>query len=388
MSFLFFFNDTATTEIYTLSLHDALPISFARRAPSWTRSPGACVSRSAASGSPTLARGRRRPATPTSDAPRAPADPRGAVPAEVLHLHRVTAGVVHERARAVHVTRSPARERAHDDAELAPAVGQLVLGPGRVGRVEAPRDEPALLQELQPVRQDVRRDPREAPREVREAPRPREQVAHEQEGPAVADHLQRLRHRARLAVTLRHGPSLAELDRKASHYKITSHGGRHDHASNLRPAVPAQLGPVHAHRPLARGATAGGAAARVGVVAAALPPRVSPPGDGVPRPDRGGLLPPARVRGPGRLRRPARRAPGAPRDRRAAVPVAVRAPAGLALQRRGDRRPRQRARPRPPARREPGRGVLHPDVRGAGSLRHARDDLRDARPTRALRSPR
>src|SRR6266853_2684620 len=27
--FLFFFNDTATTEIYTLSLHDALPISCA-----------------------------------------------------------------------------------------------------------------------------------------------------------------------------------------------------------------------------------------------------------------------------------------------------------------------------------------------------------------------
>src|SRR2546430_10243965 len=30
VSFLFFFNDTATTEIYTLSLHDALPISFQR----------------------------------------------------------------------------------------------------------------------------------------------------------------------------------------------------------------------------------------------------------------------------------------------------------------------------------------------------------------------
>src|SRR2546422_2831545 len=28
--FFFFFNDTATTEIYTLSLHDALPISCAR----------------------------------------------------------------------------------------------------------------------------------------------------------------------------------------------------------------------------------------------------------------------------------------------------------------------------------------------------------------------
>src|SRR5256885_6419122 len=28
LSFFFFFNDTATTEIYTLSLHDALPICF------------------------------------------------------------------------------------------------------------------------------------------------------------------------------------------------------------------------------------------------------------------------------------------------------------------------------------------------------------------------
>src|ERR1035438_10895847 len=31
--FFFFFNDTATTEIYTLSLHDALPISHDDRAP-------------------------------------------------------------------------------------------------------------------------------------------------------------------------------------------------------------------------------------------------------------------------------------------------------------------------------------------------------------------
>src|SRR5260364_457993 len=33
--FFFFFNDTATTEIYTLSLHDALPISCARADRSW-----------------------------------------------------------------------------------------------------------------------------------------------------------------------------------------------------------------------------------------------------------------------------------------------------------------------------------------------------------------
>src|SRR2546430_15509666 len=36
----FFFNDTATTEIYTLSLHDALPISL-RRSRSQTREPRA-----------------------------------------------------------------------------------------------------------------------------------------------------------------------------------------------------------------------------------------------------------------------------------------------------------------------------------------------------------
>src|SRR2546429_2647229 len=33
--FFFFFNDTATTEIYTLSLHDALPICTASRRVGW-----------------------------------------------------------------------------------------------------------------------------------------------------------------------------------------------------------------------------------------------------------------------------------------------------------------------------------------------------------------
>src|SRR2546430_17602062 len=36
-SFFFFFNDTATTEIYTLSLHDALPISRDSAAPAHQR---------------------------------------------------------------------------------------------------------------------------------------------------------------------------------------------------------------------------------------------------------------------------------------------------------------------------------------------------------------
>src|SRR5256885_8705177 len=35
----FFFNDTATTEIYTLSLHDALPICLAHRIAGWAGRP-------------------------------------------------------------------------------------------------------------------------------------------------------------------------------------------------------------------------------------------------------------------------------------------------------------------------------------------------------------
>src|SRR3712207_7550201 len=35
LSYFFFFNDTATTEIYTLSLHDALPISARARPEQW-----------------------------------------------------------------------------------------------------------------------------------------------------------------------------------------------------------------------------------------------------------------------------------------------------------------------------------------------------------------
>src|SRR5438874_8842613 len=46
--FSFFFNDTSTTEIYTLSLHDALPIS-ASRSPWLTTQPEKAVSRTVAS---------------------------------------------------------------------------------------------------------------------------------------------------------------------------------------------------------------------------------------------------------------------------------------------------------------------------------------------------
>src|SRR6266571_7787860 len=42
---LFFFNDTATTEIYTLSLHDALPISTPCTSPTSRRPAASCWAR-------------------------------------------------------------------------------------------------------------------------------------------------------------------------------------------------------------------------------------------------------------------------------------------------------------------------------------------------------
>src|SRR2546430_13574676 len=66
MLFFFFFNDTATTEIYTLSLHDALPIYF------WWRSRTA----SDCGTKPRLLRhqGRRRRGLPLEPAPLFPLD--------------------------------------------------------------------------------------------------------------------------------------------------------------------------------------------------------------------------------------------------------------------------------------------------------------------------
>src|SRR3712207_7420203 len=70
MSVFFFFNDTATTEIYTLSLHDALPISRwsrdRRRARDRRHRPGG-VGRDRASVAPGDARHGRRSEEHTSE---------------------------------------------------------------------------------------------------------------------------------------------------------------------------------------------------------------------------------------------------------------------------------------------------------------------------------
>src|SRR2546430_16434158 len=68
-SLLFFFNDTATTEIYTLSLHDALPISRTDCRPRPRAAPGADAGcrRGARTAAPRPARAAPRDRWPRSE---------------------------------------------------------------------------------------------------------------------------------------------------------------------------------------------------------------------------------------------------------------------------------------------------------------------------------
>src|SRR5574341_2319126 len=83
-SFSFFFNDTATTEIYTLSLHDALPIC-ARRAPGRDRRAAPLLRRPPRRGG----QARRAPAPrPLREHPEASARPRDR-PGDWRHVPRL-----------------------------------------------------------------------------------------------------------------------------------------------------------------------------------------------------------------------------------------------------------------------------------------------------------
>src|SRR3989454_11479348 len=63
----FFFNDTATTEIYTLSLHDALPISRQAESTAWAAASSAPVAETPAPAMPSR-EPVSQPAAPAADA--------------------------------------------------------------------------------------------------------------------------------------------------------------------------------------------------------------------------------------------------------------------------------------------------------------------------------
>src|SRR3712207_7546297 len=66
LSAVFFFNDTATTEIYTLSLHDALPISRSPTSASGSRSSSPAPTAPTGAARRRSTRRRTRPTTPSA----------------------------------------------------------------------------------------------------------------------------------------------------------------------------------------------------------------------------------------------------------------------------------------------------------------------------------
>src|SRR5216117_2344576 len=120
------------------------------------------------------------------------------------------------------VSRAPRRQRADHDAQLPSLVGQCVLGPRGMLRVEPARDQPVLLHQLEAPGQQGGRDAGQGGMEVLIAARALEQVAHDQERPPLAHQLQRLRHRTALPVPLRHTGRIPSLTRMYSDYILCS----------------------------------------------------------------------------------------------------------------------------------------------------------------------
>src|SRR6266496_6631649 len=116
--FFFFFNDTATTEIYTLSLHDALPISRV------------------------LPRRRRHPAPPVRR-PRVPAPDRRRAARLVSALLRNRAAAADEHGGAVRAGASPLRGAAARER-----LGPLL----HVAPLRHPRVQPVRPDHVQPRR--------------------------------------------------------------------------------------------------------------------------------------------------------------------------------------------------------------------------------------------
>ena len=116
---------------------------------------------------------------------------------------------VHQRCLPVHVAGAPRREGAHDHPQLAPLVGQRVLGPRRMLGVEPSRHQRVLLHKLEAAREDVGRDPGEALLEILKPSGTRQGIPDEQQGPAIADYLERLRDRAGLTISPGHASSLS-----------------------------------------------------------------------------------------------------------------------------------------------------------------------------------
>jgi hypothetical protein len=124
--------------------------------------------------------------------------------AVLLQLYRVSARRVPRTRSRTHERPAPDRQRTHHETEPMPAVGEPIRGARRPFRVELARHQPLTFHSPQAVRKQLRRNTGQLGAEILESRGPPEQVAHDEEGPALADQIERFRDRAVLTVPLRH----------------------------------------------------------------------------------------------------------------------------------------------------------------------------------------
>ena len=101
------------------------------------------------------------------------------------------------------VLQAPAHERLEHGSEVAPLLGQLVPNLAPAGLLTA-LDDAVGFELAKPDREPLRRHRRQQPFEVAETTRAGEQVADDQERPAVADPLEGSCGEAEVSIARRH----------------------------------------------------------------------------------------------------------------------------------------------------------------------------------------
>ena len=171
---------------------------------------------------------------------------------------------------------APAAEPEHDRLELAAPVGQLVHLRGGRGRELVAPDDAALLKLAQALREHVGADVRQAGAQVGEALRAEQQLAHDEQRPALADEVERAGDSAAVAV----GPHELSLSNQLANWIFQLDRVRWSHERTQRictrrPLLGRHLAAsqVTARRLLHRAVRLGGRARRVLAVPAARPRR-------------------------------------------------------------------------------------------------------------------
>jgi hypothetical protein len=122
----------------------------------------------------------------------------------VLQLYRVSARRVPRARSRTHERPAPHRQRAHHETKPTPAVGERVRSAWRALRVERACQQSLTLHPPQAVGKELRRDPGQLGTEILESRGAPQQVAHDEERPALANHIERFRNGAMLPVSFRH----------------------------------------------------------------------------------------------------------------------------------------------------------------------------------------